>query len=61
MQGKVVYGEDRKTIHILVDGQMVLSYSSSETLVETHIKAKLVTTQPSDPDHAALRRLFATK
>ena len=61
MQGKVVYGEDRKTIHILADGQIVLSYSSSEILVETHIKAKLVTTQPSDPDHAALRRLFATK
>ena len=56
----MVYGEDRKTIHILVDGQTVLSYPNSETLVETHIKAKLVTTK-SDPEHAALRRLFATK
>lgn len=60
MQGKVVYGEDRKTIHILVNGQPVLSYPNSETLVETHIKAKLVTTK-SDPEHAALRRLFATQ
>ena len=60
MQGRVVYGEDRKTIHILVNGQTVLSYPNSETLVETHIKAKLVTTK-ADPEHAALRRLFATK
>ena len=59
MQGRVVYGEDRKTIHILVNGQTVLSYPNSETLVETHIKAKLVTTK-LDPEHAALRRLFAT-
>ena len=60
MQGRVVYGEDRKTIHILVNGQTVLSYPNSETLVETQIKAKLVTTK-SNPEHAALRRLFATK
>jgi hypothetical protein len=60
MQGRVVYGEDRKTIHILVDGQTVLSYPNSETLIETHIKAKLMTIK-SDPERAALRRLFATK
>ena len=61
MQGRLVYGEHRKTIHILVDGQTVLSYPNSETLVETHIKAKLATTKASDPEHAALRRLFANK
>ena len=61
MPGRVVYGEHRKNIHILVDGQTVLTYPNSETLVETHIKAKLVAIKASDPKHVALRRLFATK
>lgn len=61
MQGRLVYGEDRKTINILVDGQTVLTYANGEALVETHIKAKLVATKASDPDYATLRRLFAAK
>ena len=61
MQGRLVYGEDRKTINILVDGRTVLCYENSEALVETHIKAKLVATKASNPHHATLRRLFAAK